>query len=180
MEPKSPHTDDWEAIGVMALNPDYLKAMGWFQTAWSALEVNTDFAICALLKVTHEHAHLITSGMTFGPKSQLLTALLKATDHSKRDAIANAFSKAVTGNLRNVFAHGYVATDKDSVTFIVRRKGSKPKTYCFTIKEFVAQVEKFVQAGAEFSDVLHDAFSMDGGTLDEFARAAWEPDEDYL
>src|SRR5688572_8140539 len=104
MERKSPKLEGLESADVMALNSDYLKAMGWFQTAWSAVEVNTDFAICALLKVMYEQAHMITSGMTFGPKAQLLTALLKNSDHPKREMIASAFKKVTTDNLRNVFA----------------------------------------------------------------------------
>jgi hypothetical protein len=180
MADKSLTLDDLEAFkSELALHPDYLKAMGWFQTAWAGVEVNTDFAICSLLKIPHEQGHLITAGMTFGPKANLLVALPKNSDHPKKEAISSAFSKVTNQNYRNVFAHGYIATDKDTVTFIFRQKGAaKPKTHRFTMDEFVAHVVKFVQAGEDFSDVLDDALKRAPDALDAFAHAAWEPEDE--
>lgn len=108
----------------------------------------------------------------------MLTALLKNSDLPKRGVIASAFEKVTSHNLRNVFAHGYIATDKDTVTFIARRRGAKPKTYEFAIGKFVGHVAEFAQAGAEFSDALEEALGMNANALDEFAHAAWEPDDD--
>jgi hypothetical protein len=167
--------DDLSAEGeALALNPRYLQLMGWFQSAWASIEVNTDFAICRFLGVTYEQAHLITAGMMFGRKARLLADLIAASDHPKKDAIIRAFNSVREGNKRNVFAHGYIATDKDSVTFIERTAGkAKAKQHHFTLQEFEAHVVKFVRAGERFHDVLE----IGDQELEDFASAAWPLDE---
>lgn len=168
---KKPMTlDDLPTDGSqLALNPRYLQAMGWFQSAWAGVEANTDFAICKLLGVTNEQAHLILAGTMFGRKARLLVELATRSKHPKKAKIIQAFNAVRGGNKREVFAHGYIATDKDSVTFIERPGGdAKPRQHCFTLKEFEAHVVQFVAAGAKFHDVLE----IDDQELDDFANAA--------
>lgn len=163
-----------ETAAELALNPNYLKAMGWFQSAWAAIEINTDYAICRFLNVTHEQAHLITSGQMFGRKSRLLADLIARSDHPKKQQILRAFNKVRGGNLRDVFAHGYIASDKDTVTFIERPPGGdfRANQHVFTLIEFEIHVAKIVQAGSEFCDVLEDALEMHDHELDDFANSA--------
>lgn len=71
----------------------YSRLMVLFQSNWASLELTTDFGIGRFLNITHEQCHLITSGMMFGGKVQLLASLLQRSDDPKKDAVLEAFNK---------------------------------------------------------------------------------------
>jgi hypothetical protein len=158
-----------EEFTTLALNPKYLRAMGLFQSAWAGVEVNTDFAICKFLGVTYEQAHLITAGMMFGRKSELLVSLIKSSDESNKAAILSAFDKVRVGNKRNLFAHGYIATDRNTVTFIQRPAG---KAHEFTLEAFEEHVSTFATAGRAFTEIL----DIKDQELENFVHAAFPED----
>jgi hypothetical protein len=148
----------------------YLQAMGFFQTSWSGVELSTDFAIYKFLRVTAEQSHLITSGMMFGRKARLLADLIKRSGHPNKQKILNAFNKVRGGNMRDVFAHGYISANKDTVVFLERSAGGdfKSKPHVFTIKEFLLHVGRFVRDGEAFAHSLE----IDPAELRKFTDAA--------
>lgn len=157
----------------MALQKKYLAAMGLFQSSWAAIEVNTDFAIGRMLGVTYYQTHLITSGVMFGRRSRLFVDLLKNSDCPNKPKILEAFNTIRGSSLRDVFAHAYIASGGDTVTFIERPGGHefRVKHHEFTMDNFIAHVNKIVKAGVN----LHNELKIQQSELDAFAHAAFNP-----
>jgi hypothetical protein len=123
----------------MALNPTYLRAMGLFQSAWAGIEVCTDLAIGRMLGVTYEQTHLITSGLMFGRRARLFVDLAKRSSLPKKASVLQHFNVIRGDSLRDVFAHGYISSDKNSITFMERPGGG----------EFRAKLHEFSKREAD-------------------------------
>jgi hypothetical protein len=119
--------------------------MGLFNGTWATLDLTTDYAIYRFLNVTPGQAHLITSGMMFGRKARLLADLIGHSDHSKKAEILGAFNKVRGGNMRDVFAHSYIRSGDDSVTFVDRSSSGEFKAteHTFTMPDLAKHVYDF-------------------------------------
>ena len=159
------------STGPLAFRDDYTQLMGTFQSMWGSVEIVTDYAICKFLKVTPEQAHLITSGIMFGRKAQLLANLIGTSDDPKKSQILGALNKVRGMSKRDIFAHSYVRSDKTTVTFLDRSTGGefKAKEHTFTLAEFRTYVTEFESAGEAFRIAVG---AVSRPELDAFAKAA--------
>jgi hypothetical protein len=156
--------------GPLAFRDDYTQLMGTLQSAWAALEVITDYAICKFLKVTDGQAHLITSGMMFGRKSRLLADLVSKSNHPQKAAILGAFNKIRGMSKRDMFSHAYLRSDKDTITFLDRSSSGafNAQEHTFTLDEFGSYVKDFQTAIGEFRASLGASKAQ----FEAFAKAA--------
>jgi hypothetical protein len=166
---------DPETAKAIDMSDDYLIMRGLFQSAWACLELTTDYAIWKFLNVTPEQAHLITSGMMFGRKSRLLADLIGRSDHPNKSEILGRFNKIRGMSKRDVFVHGYVWSDENSVKFIDRQSGGayRARTHTFTLQEFKDYVLEFAMAGGEF----YLALGATRKELNDFGNAALTLDQ---
>lgn len=144
--------------------------MGLYQGNWAALELTTDYAIYQFLDVTAEQAHLITSGMMFGRKGRLLADLIGTSKHPKKAVLLGAFNKIRGVSKRDLFAHSYLRSDKNTVTFLERLSGGsfKAKEVTFTLDEFKVHALEFATACQNF----YEALEVEYPKIDAFARSA--------
>jgi hypothetical protein len=156
--------------GPLSFRDDYTQLMGRAQSQWAALEVITDYAIGKFLKVTEGQAHLITSGLTFGRKGRLLADLVAKSDDPQKSAILGAFNKLRGMGKRDMFAHSYLRSTKDTITFLDRSVSGEfsAKEHTFTLDEFRAYVMDFETAIGAFRASLGATREQ----LDAFAKAA--------
>ncbi len=153
----------------LAFREDYTQLMGTFQSMWGSTEIVTDYAIYKFLKVTPGQAHLITAGVLFGRKGRLLADLVARSDDPKKDHILGAFNKLRGLSKRDMFAHAYVRSDSNTITFLDRSGGEfRAQEHTFTLDEFRAYVKEFEKAGIEFNQAL----GASKEELDAFAKAA--------
>ncbi|RDV05132.1 hypothetical protein [Undibacter mobilis] len=154
----------------LALRNEYTRLVGLFQGAWASLELTTDYAIGQFLNVTHEQCHLITAGMMFGRKSRLLADLIKRSDHPQKSKILEPFNKIRGMSKRDVFAHGYIRGDAESVTFLERAAGGEFKAteHTFTFMEFQIHVATIAKLATEF----YEALGCTREQVSDFANAA--------
>jgi hypothetical protein len=158
------------STGALAFRDDYTQLMGRFQSMWGSTEILTDYAICKFLKVTPGQAHLITAGVLFGRRARLLTDLVRRSDDPKKAQILEAFNKLRGESKRDMFAHAYVKSDQNTITFLDRSAGGEfsAKEHTLTLDEFRAHVKEFEAAGAAF----HAALGVTTKELQAFAEAA--------
>src|ERR1700730_3783611 len=156
--------------GPLSFRDDYTQLMGRLQSQWAALEIITDYAIGKFLKVTDGQAHLITSGMMFGRKGRLLADLIAKSDHPRKAAILGAFNKLRGMSKRDMFAHSYLRSTKDTVTFLDRSVSGefRAEEHTFTLEEFRAYVMDFEIAIGAFQASL----GATRGQFEAFAKAA--------
>lgn len=157
----------------LALKPEFTRGLGLFHSVHSSLDLTVDFAICKFLSVTPQHAHLVTSGMMFGPKVRLLSNLVGSSKDQKRNEIMSAL-RAITGTKRDVVVHGYMWSDETKVRFIERSKSGEftAKSYEFTLESFILFVYKY---NSDANDLYHSV----GATYDsiqDFANAVFSLD----
>jgi hypothetical protein len=156
--------------GALSFRDDYTQLMGRAQSQWAALEIITDYAIGKFLKVTDGQAHLITSGLMFGRKGRLLADLVATSDDPKKAAILGAFNKLRCMSKRDMFAHSYLRSTKDTVTFLERSVSGKfrAEERTFTLDEFRAYVVDFESAIGAFRASL----GATSAQFEAFAKAA--------
>jgi hypothetical protein len=164
----------------VALTDDYHKAMGLFNGMWASLDLTTDYAIYKFLNVTPGQAHLITSGMMFGRKARLLADLIGHSNHPNKAQILGAFNKVRGGNMRDIFAHSYIRSGINSVTFVERSTSNEFKAteHTFTmlalaqhVHDFAAGVEAFwTSLGVTKSEI--EAFAMAAFSLNRKSKTS--------
>jgi hypothetical protein len=153
----------------LAFREDYTQLMGTFQSMWGSTEIVTDYAVYKFLKVTPGQAHLITAGMLFGRKGRLLADLIARSDNPKKERILSTFNKLRGLSKRDMFAHAYVRSDPNTITFLDRLGGEfRAQEHTFTLDQFRAYVKAFENAGIAFSQAL----GASREELDAFAKAA--------
>lgn len=105
--------------------------------------------------------------MMFGRKGRLLADLIAKSDDPQRAAILGAFNKLRCMSKRDMFAHSYLRSTKDTVTFLDRSVSGKfnAKERTFTLDEFRAYVMDFEIAIGAFRTSL-------GATREQFEAFA--------
>ena len=146
--------------------------LGFFYSAWAVTDATLDFALGKFLRLTHEETHLLTAGMEFGRKATLLRNLLRhQKDSPQKSELLRTVKIIQNDSLRNVFAHSYLASDEDSVSFISRSRGGdySATEYEFTKDEFREHVHKFIDASHDFYNALevddHEFFAFQYAAL---------------
>lgn len=137
----------------LATDPEFYQALGNYFQMWSAFELTIDALIWRLLKVTAFQAHLIISGMPFTRKARLLSDLLTHSEDPEINVskIKECLGKA-QGTKRDVFAHSYIQSGPNLVTFLERppSDATRVRKHPFTKLEFLTHVQIFVNAAADF------------------------------
>lgn len=140
----------------LALTAEFNTAFGYFHSGWAVAEGAIDYAIGQFLGLTPEQTHLVTAGADHGRKAMLLRDLVARSDHANRAELLRTLKVIQNESLRNVFAHSYIASDENTVTFIERTRGGpyRVKQHPFTREEFFDHVGKFVRASSDFETAL--------------------------
>lgn len=154
----------------LAQRPEFTQMFGLFWGYWASLDLTIDYAICQFLNVTHHQAHIITGGMMSGPKFRLLADLIGHSDHPKRDELLGALNKVRKIQKRDIFAHSYIESYEDSVTFLNRKVGGEYKATedKFTFTTFANHVAEVADAGVRF----YNALGVTKPEMQAFAKAA--------
>jgi hypothetical protein len=148
----------------------FLRDLGHFYGLWSALESSLDYMIGRLLKIPHVETHILTVGMEFGRKANLLRTLLARSDHPEKDRIRSLLRKIQNEARRNIFTHSIMHSDAESVTFVHRKMdGDYTGTpWRFTGEEFRQHVSDITAYAGDLSDLL----GIDEADFQAFGRAA--------
>ena len=159
-----------DATKEKVFHPDFVWFLGAFFGAWATLELVTSYGIGVFLKITEEEAHILTSGMEFGRKGTLLRNLAYRSDHQKKAEIIGAVGRIQNESKRNVFAHSFILSGAESVTFIDRSRGGdySATNHTFTLREFSDHVIAFTKTCAE----LEQHLGVNKEALHRFAMAA--------
>ena len=95
--------------------------LGRFYAVWNATELNIDWVIGKILKITPEQTHALVAGMMFGRKAALLRSLLPKSDYKNVSELKGFLTRLKNESLRNVFTHSLIFSDLDGVTFVHRK-----------------------------------------------------------
>lgn len=127
---------------------EFLREYGSFYHAWALAEATLDFAIGKFLRLSDEETHILTAGMPHGRKCLLLQSLIGRTDHPRKNELLGAIRIIQNESMRNQFAHSYIMSLEDEVTFIERSHTGlyRAKEHVFTPEQFTAHVDKFCAA----------------------------------
>lgn len=154
----------------LMFNDEFLRYLGIFHAVWALADLQVTFGIGRALGLPHQQTHVLTSGMEFGPKATILQNLISRTDDPQKGPIISATRKLQNASLRNALAHGYLISDRQSVTFIERKRGGpyKAEDRTFTKEEFVDHVKTLI---ANLNQ-LEEALGLDREIITEFGNAA--------
>jgi hypothetical protein len=154
------------------------KQLGKFHGAWASIDLCLSYGIGKFLKITHEEAHVLTAGMEFGRKATLLRNLVYRSDHPNRAAIIGAVAKLQNEAKRNVFAHSFMVSTPDTVTFVDRSRGGdySVTTHAYTLPEWTVHVESV----AEMGEALYQALGAIDEDFRDFGEAAARADPKYM
>jgi hypothetical protein len=141
-----------EGLDDLIFSTDFLKLFGAFHAIWAKTDSTVDCLIGKILKINSHQTHIITSGLEFGRKARLLIELLKVSDHKNKSKLIGFLNKLRNVPKRNVFAHSYILSSRDFVTFIERSGGSDyvVKSHKYTLKEFLEHVHRFAELNLNF------------------------------
>jgi hypothetical protein len=144
-----------------ANTPEFYSALGWFYAVWSATELAIDCATWkALGTETAEQAHERSAGTMFSEKCEQLRTLLESAKIPHGEKVKELLTQIEHHSMRNIFAHSFLASDEDSVTFVHRKKrrGKHGKyevtTYQIFRKDFFDHVQNFVQLALDFQQAV--------------------------
>jgi hypothetical protein len=136
---------------------EFYIALGLFFAAWSRSELAID---CAIWKArgteTEEEAHERSARMTFSDKCTQLRTLIDGGKFGHADKVKILLEQIEHHSGRNVFAHSFLASDQDSVSFIYRPRPHgksrkyEPTLYKATPEQFIKHVQNFVQLSFDF------------------------------
>ena len=120
------------------------------------MELNVDFTICKILRITPEQTHALVAGLHFGPKAALLRSLLPTSSFKNVSELKGFLTRITRESLRNVFTHSFIASDEHSVTFIHRKNQTiySADTYKFEADDFCTHVKEFVKLAHDFEVAL--------------------------
>ncbi len=150
---------------------DFLHDLGLFYSIWSNIDLVVDYAITQFLNVSDESGHLLTAGTMFGRKARLLADLVARSDHPQKARILGAINAIRGGSKRDVFAHGYILSNDEIVTFVERKPNDKQSggiPHSFTLAEFSSHVRKVITSYSE----LWDALDKPSDGVKAFAQAS--------
>jgi hypothetical protein len=154
----------------MAYNNEFAKWLGKFQLAWSEIELTTSFAVGKLLGLTDEEAHLVTTRMPFAVRASLLRSLVARKKPESAKELITALNQIQNESKRNVFAHSFILSNENVVTFHDRNWEGDfvTKPHSFTLEGFKNHVVKLYKATRTFNT----AIGVTQESLDAFAKAA--------
>jgi hypothetical protein len=158
-----------EIPGVTNPNVLYHYRLGVFHAMWGTIEILTDLSIGKFLKLPHAEAHMVLWGMMFGAKAKLLGALIKRSDHPKKQALMTALN-AIRGDAkRDVVAHAYQFDGDGVVAFMERSRSTefKARLHVFTHDEFRMHVDKLIGDGNTYQEAL----GIEPAEFDAFVNA---------
>ena len=149
---------------------EFCKLLGLFHLTWCAVDQIVDYAIHEFLNIMPEQIHLLTSGMMFKRKAQLLAGLIARSNHSKKQQILTSLNFLRGEAKRDVIAHSYVDSTPTTATFLHRTASGefKAKKHSFSLEEFRAHVFKVVDAAKN----LQAALAIAHAQLEKFEEAA--------
>jgi hypothetical protein len=154
----------------LALTVPFTCLVGRFYGMWASLEASIDYSIGRLLKIPHTDTHILTAGMEFGRKANLLRALLTRSDDPDRDKIKSLLTKLQNEARRNIFTHSLMFSDENSVTFVHRRMDG---TYTGSEIRFTGpEFEKHVVDITNLARDLGRFLNIDPDDYQAFGRAA--------
>jgi hypothetical protein len=148
----------------------FYRHLGLFYASWSAMDLDVDYAIGKLLKITPEQTHALVAGLEFGRKTALLRSLLTQSHYKNVEELKGYLTYFRKLSLRNVFTHSFIASDQKRVSFIHRKSQDEYSAigYTFTAEDFVTHVNDFVQVVRKFKSAI--GFSQN--EVADFAAAA--------
>jgi hypothetical protein len=152
------------------MTSDFLCNLGTFYGFWSSLETTLDYLIGRYLKLPHEETHILTAGMEFGRKANLLRALVMRTSDPNKDKIRDALTKIQNESKRNLFSHSLINSNPHSITFVYRKTDgvySATETR-FTPPEFADHLKKIARLAGEFTKLV----KIDEADFQAFGKAA--------
>jgi hypothetical protein len=154
----------------MGLSDSFLSDLGHFFGLWAALEATIDYMIGSLLKISHEETHILTAGMEFGRKADLLRAFLARSSHKEKDRIGPLLTIIQNEARRNIFTHSMISSNADLVTFTHRKvQGAYSTTeITFTGPEF----NRHVCTITRYMMDLHSLLDIDENDFQAFGKAA--------
>ena len=141
-----------------------------FLGAWASFEMTLDFAIGKFLKISHAQTHLITAGMAFGKRANLLADLVGRSDHPRKAEILGTFNRLCGMPKREIFVHSLLRPNDGEGHFLARSANGQFKTKSpnFTKDEVMDQLRAFAVAGSDF----HIALGVTDADIQSFAAAA--------
>jgi hypothetical protein len=144
----------------LASDPDFLRHYGMFHAVFSSLDAMVDLGIGKLLRLTPAETHLLTVGLDFGRRVQILIDIAEHNDHQNKTAMISALKKIQAESRRNAFAHSFISSSATTVTFNYRHreKSLDPKQYTYTGPEFQEALGVDIE---EFDAFLAAAFKAD-------------------
>jgi hypothetical protein len=130
--------------------------LGTFYGMWLALEATIDYQIGCLLNQPYLETHILTAGMEFGRKANLLRILIDRSNHPNKDDIKKLLSTIQQESKRNVFTHSILHSLPDEVTFIHRKIDGKFSATAvrFTKDEFAEHLKNMVNIANRFGALL--------------------------
>jgi hypothetical protein len=140
----------------LLFQPAFLTCLGTFHGAWATAEMTVDYCIGHFLNIPHEQTHLLTSGMMFGRKSQLLAGLIARSTHANKSELLRALNVLRGDGKRDWLTHAYLLSNPDTVTFAHRNVSGeyKLKPIVFTLETFMAHVKTVTQAGEDLEKAI--------------------------
>jgi hypothetical protein len=158
----------------LVFHRDFVWFLGAFNATWASLELISSYGIYKFLKITAEETHILTSGMEFGRKLTLLRNLVyRSNDHKKKDII-RLVSKIQNESKRNVFAHSFIISGPDTVTFVERSRGGD-----YAVTRHTYSLKSWADhccAVARYASQLEQSLGVDKSELHSFAQAAFKAD----
>jgi len=138
------------------MQQSFLANYGLFHSVFGSLDVAVDLGIGKFLRLTAHETHLLTTGVDFGRRLQLLIGLAEHHNHPNKKAIISALKKIQDEAKRNAFAHSFLSSDETTVTFIYRHRERplEAKRYKFTGPEFQKHVYAFIEAAQAYQTAL--------------------------
>lgn len=128
------------------------------------------YGIFKFLKITEEETHILTSGMEFGRKATLLLNLVYRSGDPNKSQIIGLIRKIQNESKRNVFAHSFITSSANSISFIEQSRGGDYRAveHKFTRRSFIEHVVSYARYCAE----LEKALGVEESELARFCRAA--------
>jgi len=136
---------------------EFCAALGWFYAIWSSTELNIDCIIGKLKGTPPEQTHALLAGLKFSGKLKLLRSLLSESGLPNVAELNEFLERIENDTLRNTFAHSFLASDPDSVTFVHRKlDGNKYSCigYRFAAGGFFTHVQNFAELSHDFEKAL--------------------------
>jgi hypothetical protein len=138
---------------------DETTALGLFVLGWSLLEGYLEYAIAHQLKLSPRDASLITAGMQFRPKADLLRALLNRRPKRNKAAL-QILSTIQSKPERNDLLHGVAGSTGIGLWFVRRRNDgrlrSEPKLFTtrklLDLHSEIHSLRKSLQEELRFTD----------------------------